>query len=80
MTFDKDLGFADRYIIVDTPTLKITKLVYKGSFAKLGEQTITRVYDKNGYVVEEANVFNGTEGHISVSREITDSSSEAKKC
>ncbi len=78
MTFDKDLGFADQFILVDTPTLKITKLVYKGSMESLGEEIITRVYDTDGSVLEEAHVFNGTTGHVSVSRNITEGNRKAE--
>ncbi|MEG1491150.1 MAG: hypothetical protein RR394_02780 [Oscillospiraceae bacterium] len=68
MIFDKDLGFADRFILIDTPTLKITKLLYKGGLANLGEETITRVYDTEGNILEEAHIFNGSKGNVTVAR------------
>lgn len=58
MTYDKDLGFADRYTLFDSPTVKVIKLVYKGSHAGLGEQTQVLMFDKDGYVVKQVARFN----------------------
>lgn len=71
MAHNKDLGIADSFVLVETPTLKITKLLYKGRFRKLGEEIVTQVYDEAGRCIEEAHVYNGRTGHVSISRNIT---------
>lgn len=78
MMLGKDLGLADSFVLVRTPTLEITKSVYKGRFKKLGEEVVTRVYDERGRCVEEAHVYNGRKGHISINREITSSNHKAE--
>jgi hypothetical protein len=58
MLFDKDLGFADRYVILSLPTHKITKLVYKGRSSHLGIEYLVRHYDADGYVITEKHIWN----------------------
>lgn len=58
MEYDKDLGFADRYILYDSPTVRITKLIYKGSHANMGEMTQICMFDGDGYVSKQVAQFN----------------------
>lgn len=61
MIHDKDLGFADRYILYDSSTVKVIKLIYKGNHTALGEQTQVCIFDNDGYVSKQIAQFNNND-------------------